>query len=229
MSVSVQQQTIIRTQRYIKQLNEYDCTTHNLLTQHLPALTTYKRTLPDGTQLHLTLQYIDAGKLSQAVQTQIFELTKLNMYQLYNACKDGKLWHWNDKRKSKQLFDPRAKYILIHNTSNGDLAGFVHLRYDSDELDHSIPILYLYEIQLYPAYTHRGIGAYCMGVCELLMHKLNLYKVCLTVLKHNTDAIKFYKKLKYTLDDTDPSTGDTGDVYEYEILSKTNSRYVSSG
>jgi hypothetical protein len=51
----------------------------------------------------------------------------------------------------------------------------------------------------------------------------------LTVLKHNMDAMKFYKTLGFTMDDTDPSHDDFVDdhatLYDYEIWAKRNKRY----
>lgn len=222
-TLSLSQSQIIATQQYLTALNRLDSSIpqHNPLIKHLKPFATYKRQTID-----CRLQYVNAEHLSDADRNTIFNITKHNMYELYNQCSDRKLWHWNDKRKKKQLFSDKSKYLVLYNNINNDLVGFIHIQYDSDECDHTIPMIYLYEIQIQSNYNHQGIGTYLMNVLELLMHKLNLNKICLTVLKHNTSAVAFYTKLNYTVDESDPSTDHTSHTLEYQILSKINSRFT---
>lgn len=220
-------ESILLAQRHVKSLNNLDSgiQEQNVLLKHLPAFTTYTRTLQDNKHINLTLQYSDTKYLTEQQKQHIFNVTKTNMASLYNQCKDKRTWAWNDNRKYKQLFDDNAKCILLYDKSNNsnDIIGFTHIRYELDDIDQTKPNIYIYEIQLINEYTNMKIGKHIMNILELLMYKLNLYKMVLTVLKHNYNAIKFYKSLNYTVDDSDPSNDD--EVVEYEILSKLNKKY----
>jgi ribosomal protein S18 acetylase RimI-like enzyme len=80
--------------------------------------------------------------------------------------------------------------------------------------------LYVYELQVDQAHGRKGIGKRLMQLMELIARKQAMQWLMLTVIKANTNAMAFYQKMKYTVDDTSPSM-----CYEdadecYEILSK---------
>ena len=70
-----------------------------------------------------------------------------------------------------------------------------------------------------PRVCKHGLGRYMMQMAELVARKHGLDKLMLTVFKENVAAMQFYKqKLRYTVDETDPSV--SHEAANYEILSK---------
>ncbi|CAM9254763.1 unnamed protein product [Ectocarpus sp. 13 AM-2016] len=81
-------------------------------------------------------------------------------------------------------------------------------------------VLYVYELQVAPWATRRGLGRRMMQAIELLANRHGMTKVMLTVFKENRRAMSFYtKKMRYGVDKDSPSNWDQPDEV-YEILSK---------
>ncbi|CAM9556058.1 unnamed protein product [Ectocarpus sp. 12 AP-2014] len=81
-------------------------------------------------------------------------------------------------------------------------------------------VLYVYELQVAPWATRRGLGRRMMQAIELLANRHGMTKVMLTVFKENRQAMSFYtKKMRYGVDKDSPSNWDQPDEV-YEILSK---------
>ncbi|CAM9408053.1 unnamed protein product [Sphacelaria rigidula] len=108
------------------------------------------------------------------------------------------------------------------------LAGYCHFRFawDADENDDGEgvggkeDVLYVYEIQVAPWATRRGLGRRMMQALELLANRHFMTKVMLTVFKENEQAMSFYTtKMRYCVDKDSPSNWDQPDEV-YEILSK---------
>jgi ribosomal protein S18 acetylase RimI-like enzyme len=59
-----------------------------------------------------------------------------------------------------------------------------------------------------------------MQVSELAAWRACVDRIVLTVFRNNAGAAKFYKRLGYVVDESDPSMH--GEQAEYEILSKQN-------
>jgi hypothetical protein len=114
--------------------------------------------------------------------------------------------------------------LTTNNNNTPNLIGFAHFRYEKDEDTPTLPITYLYELQISSIYTSNGLGYKLMTIIELLSLKFQIYKIILTVFKCNTGAMKFYlEKLKgYGIDECSPSNfeGVENENAEYEILSK---------
>ena len=66
-----------------------------------------------------------------------------------------------------------------------------------------------------------GLGKLMMRVVELVARQFSMEKVVLTVQDNNAAAHRFYSKLNYVRDETDPALCDAcGPEYGYSILSK---------
>ena len=103
----------------------------------------------------------------------------------------------------------------------GELLAFAHIRF---MVETNVEVLYIYEIQVAASVRRAGLGKHLMQVMELAGFKLGMKKIMLTVLKLNKGAHQFYtEKLKYTADETSPST-EVEDDAPYEILSKSLER-----
>ncbi|RTG91060.1 N-alpha-acetyltransferase 40 [Schistosoma bovis] len=97
------------------------------------------------------------------------------------------------------------------------IAGFVSFRFECEE---EYPVLYCYEIQLYPQFRHLHVGTFLMNILLSISLALNMHRVMLTVFKSNKSAIKFFEKLGFETDVTDPSMFKGVKTVDYRILSK---------
>ena len=112
-----------------------------------------------------------------------------------------------------------AWYLLVHD-SEGKCVGYSHFRFNMEVDDE---VLYVYEIQIDGKYQRKGIGRFMMFALEMLAFKADMRKIMLTILKHNTEADKFFKQImKFEMDETSPKSH-----VDYEILSKPNKRKLA--
>ncbi|KAL7454153.1 hypothetical protein ACHAWC_005783 [Mediolabrus comicus] len=130
----------------------------------------------------------------------------------------------NDNDDVTDVTEQIANINLTKNNNTPNVIGFAHFRYEKDEDTPTLPITYLYELQISSLYTSNGLGHKLMTIIELLSLNFQIYKIILTVFKCNTGAMKFYlEKLKgYEIDECSPSNfeGVENENAEYEILSK---------
>lgn len=102
------------------------------------------------------------------------------------------------------------------------LVGFACFRYDEEDDD---LLLFLYEIQMAPEWTGKGLGKAVMTNLELLGLKTGMDYVQLTVFHNNPGAMRFYLRLGYKHDVTSPIRNraeyiDNPELDTFEILSK---------
>jgi hypothetical protein len=88
----------------------------------------------------------DAGTIPSEIFSQVFELTKKNMHDMYNRCRG---WGWNDTKKMKEFRHPDARFAVVVEQKqqqkedleaesledNCKVLGFVHFRFEVDEDD----------------------------------------------------------------------------------------------
>jgi ribosomal protein S18 acetylase RimI-like enzyme len=104
--------------------------------------------------------------------------------------------------------------------------GFVYYRYDY-EPEKKSEVLYVYEIQLEPEVTGKGLGKHLMQILELMALRHKMHWILLTVFKDNKRALNFYlNHLKYQVDPMSPSAENPFNEDEFEILSKCMVRPV---
>lgn len=85
-----------------------------------------------------------------------------------------------------------------------------------------------YELQVSDAHRRRGLGRHLMRLLEQLGSALGASKVMLTVLKRNTAAVDFYKRVcGYQEDEISPGRYAQDATAVYEILSKPCTRPAS--
>jgi N-alpha-acetyltransferase 40 len=180
--------------------------------------------------LSVHIGYASSSDLSDADLAVLYELTQTNMLEHYNhaAEVDPTDWSWNEKKKMEELRHPEARYLiaraapssLVSGTSKGDIVGFAHIRF---ELEGIYEVTYIYELQIAQMAQKHGLGKRIMQLIELVSVKLAMKWVMLTVFKGNDAAGNFYTKLKYELDEIDPSLCEenaTDEPKPYSILSK---------
>ncbi|XP_014204172.1 N-alpha-acetyltransferase 40 [Copidosoma floridanum] len=167
-------------------------------------------TLNDGSTVELSCSRVT--ELSGETIVWIFDLMERNMKTLYIES----IWGWDEHKKQTELTEECAYYLIA--THRGRMVGFSHFRFD---MDHSVEVLYCYELQLEPSERRKGIGQFMMQALEAMATDNQMQKVVLTVLTKNPIACSFFHKLRYKIDVTSPpSSEDT----TYCILSKQNLR-----
>jgi N-alpha-acetyltransferase 40 len=169
----------------------------DMIEQYFPHFAAIKR---KAVGLDVELKYMHAQQMSRSLFLWAFQLLKGNMREMYDRCKD---WGWEDKVKSNELQDLDARYIFAFDRSSQKPVGFVHLRYIVEQ--DMMRQLYVYEIQVEKHMTGKGLGSELMKLVEKIAWKFNFHRVMLTVFKDNEGAIRFYAKLGYAIDASDPS------------------------
>ncbi|KAG0612878.1 hypothetical protein M758_6G059200 [Ceratodon purpureus] len=186
--------------------------------------------------------YMEAGRgdsLSPPVKQYIQTLLKINMEGPYGP----EEWPAEEKTKRREMVSSEARYILVKqasSSSSGEASGeaassndllwngegdpivaFVHYRF---VVEHEVPALYVYEIQVEKVVQGKGLGKFLMQFLELVARKNAMKAVLLTVQKRNVGAMAFYTgKLKYTIAAISPSRWPNtlvGADMTYEILCK---------
>ncbi len=144
-----------------------------------------------------------------------------NMSEMYKKSS----WGLDMKEKEEELTHENARYLLVVDSENKDdkgrglLLAFAHFRFEVDDDDQPTQeVLYLYEIQISQLGQRNGIGKRLMQIMEIMAMQMKMRRVMLTVFKNNTDAMSFYRALKYSIDPSSPSQ--FGEEADYEILSK---------
>ena len=153
----------------------------------------------------------EPGRLQECM-----DLFLTNMGDQYRASS----WGLNCDDKQAEWSHAHARFLVVLSTTNNNMAGFCHYRFDyDDEDDPSEVVLYVYELQIQPNVQRRGLGRTIMSMLEQLARSMELSKIMLTVFKSNQGAMHFYRNvLHYDMDDSSPSNH--GQVVDYEILCK---------
>ncbi|GMI26986.1 hypothetical protein TeGR_g3147 [Tetraparma gracilis] len=186
---------------------------------------------PPQAPIDFTISYAPSSRsISAAHQQSIWSIFHRNMAGLYqtNSLSSPSAAKFGPKEKREkvaELLDPaESRYLLI--TAPGEvLAGYTHFRlcFDADadpgeEEGALTPCLYVFEIQVDPAFAGCGLGRRMMELCEAMVKSVDksvggdkIEKITLTVFKANLGAIRFYRKLGYGLDENDPSRWEEGE------------------
>ncbi|XP_015791202.1 N-alpha-acetyltransferase 40 [Tetranychus urticae] len=155
---------------------------------------------------------------STEIDKEYFEwminLIQTNMENFYKTC----AWGWNKSQKEKELKHAKAMILIAINSESNKPVGFTHFRFDYDE-DGARGVIYCYELQIEADYQRKGLGAWLMDVLSAFCIKFEFPKLMLTCLKHNRQAMNFYRNNReFMIDRRSPSK--CGENTCYEILSK---------
>eukprot|EP00116_Pleurobrachia_bachei_P005675 sb/3465937/ len=128
-------------------------------------------------------------------------------------------WGWNGKENFRldSLFLGTKDYRALYASK---VIAFAHFKFDFDEEEE---VLYCYEVQVVDEMRSKGVGKFMMQILELIGSTTSMKKMMVTVFKHNSRSIHFFKDvLKYTDDETSPRYCDPLEESEYcyEIMSK---------
>lgn len=183
----------------------------NLLPDPLSDFPAFKKFNRNGLSLDLECKRVK--ELPSDVINTLFALLKKNMESLYRSCS----WGWDEEKKFSEMTEDAAWYLVAYDAERKPVA-FSHFRFD---MDYGLDVLYVYELQLMEDVKRKGLGKFMSQLLELIAFKNNFKKVVLTVLKHNANALEFYKSMRYMIDETSPED-DFEEQFCYFILSKPN-------
>ncbi|XP_024401656.1 uncharacterized protein [Physcomitrium patens] len=188
--------------------------------------------------LNLIMEAGRGDSLSPPVKQYVQTLLKVNMEEPYGP----EEWPAEEKNKRREMVSPDARYIFVKqpcsnsteilptDRSNnllwkgeGDpIVAFVHYRF---VVEHEVPALYVYEIQVEQAVQGKGLGKFLMQFLELIARKNGMKAMLLTLQKRNVRALAFYTgKLRFKIAAISPSRWANtliGAAKSYEILCKT--------
>ncbi|WJX68042.1 N-terminal L-serine N(alpha)-acetyltransferase NatD [Trifolium repens] len=158
--------------------------------------------------LSLCLKSGHGNKLSSPVKRYIQNLLKLNMEGPY-----GSEWQEEEKVKRREMVDPKARYIFVHEVVNSNADDMTTVLTEEDtstsRQEDSGPL-------------GKGLGMFLMELIELIAQKNCMGAVMLTVQKANLLAMNFYmSKLRYMISATSPSKVNPMLEKSYEILCRT--------
>ncbi|KAL7581704.1 hypothetical protein ACA910_022246 [Epithemia clementina (nom. ined.)] len=178
----------------------------------------------------------------------MLDLFQENMATLYEQSS----WGLNLEEKKEELQHRKARFLILTTTSttpplsstethdndretcassssspslsSSSLAAFCHYRFEYDDDQYpTCAALYLYEIQVSKTFQSLGIGKCLMELLRGMAQQASMFKILLTVFHSNQQAMKFYQRLGYLVDESSPSHDDkqeNGEKVDYEILSK---------
>ncbi|CAH8505059.1 unnamed protein product [Schistosoma turkestanicum] len=173
--------------------------------------------IPDYLKVNdiITVECIKACQTDVAVIDELMQLLQENMQNLYLSSS----WGWDAEAKRAEAFHSKSWLIICRcqMSETQSIVGFVSFRFEREE---EYPVLYCYEIQLYPKFRHLHVGTFLMNILSSIALALNMHRVLLTVFKSNKNAIRFFEKLGFKTDETDPSLFKGVEPVDYRIMSK---------
>ncbi|GJE87583.1 GNAT family N-acetyltransferase [Phanerochaete sordida] len=142
---------------------------------------------------------------------------------------------WDEDEKQKELFHTDSRFIVLsavpaesdppqpEEQEPEHVVGFSMFRFDYEEGE---KLLYCYEVQLDTSSRRLGLGKFLMDELIHIGSTWNMEKVMLTVLKANSDAVRFYREIGFTLDPSSPDYVGENEEHDpedaecdYEIMS----------
>ena len=115
---------------------------------------------------------------------------------------------WSAAKKRQEMADPDMKYLLL-TTSDGPnstaayrVGGFLSFMLTRED---ELPVIYCYEIHLWPSLQGRGIGKKLMHLMEDVGQRAGVQGSMLTVFTNNEIAKKMYERMGYGVHDSSPS------------------------
>lgn len=106
---------------------------------------------------------------------------------------------WSRKEKSREMKDPRMRYLLLRDSDR--LLGFIEFMLDRED---AFEVIYCYEIHTREDARGLGHGAKLMKLMEDIGRAVGVEKAMLTVFTSNVAAIRLYERIGYWLYDEEP-------------------------
>jgi N-alpha-acetyltransferase 40 len=166
--------------------------------------------------------YTTEMALSPTQKGEIFDMFEHNMREQY-----VQNWGWHENEKRKELFHPMSRFLCWYpeggegtegEAPSAPMAAYAIFRFEWDDNDEpEFPVLYCYELMVSAAKQRHGLGSNLIAQLITLARKLKMDKIMVTCFNSNTDAMGFYKKTGFVVDENSPSVN--GFPSDYEVLS----------
>ncbi|KAL8792637.1 MAG: hypothetical protein Q9195_004765 [Heterodermia aff. obscurata] len=153
-----------------------------------------------------------------------FKLVERTSSQDYKSSSVG----WSAARKRQEMADQDMKYLLLTTSDGANFTtvyrvhGFLSFMLTREDEQ---PVIYCYEVHLWPSLRGRGIGSKLMRLMEEIGVRAGVQGSMLTVFTKNEAAEKLYVRMGYGLHDSSPSPrrlrGGRTKIPDYLILWKT--------
>ncbi|GBG26343.1 Ankyrin repeat domain-containing protein 1 [Hondaea fermentalgiana] len=138
------------------------------------------------------------GTDSAETITACLDLTERNMRAAYAEAK----WKWDRDKKRAQLVKSASRFVIARHQDSGALAGFVNFRFT---IEGKALVFYVYEIQVdLSTAAHSGLGSFLMLLMERVARYWEMDWLMLTCFRANEQAMRFYAKLGFAIDETSP-------------------------
>jgi ribosomal protein S18 acetylase RimI-like enzyme len=128
---------------------------------------------------------------------------------------------WSAAKKRQEMRLPDLKYLILTALDGTSLVGFISYMVTYED-NHEV--VYIYEIHVEPKYQGKSLGRQLMRIAEQTAENVGVGKVMLTVFRCNTNAVTFYERLGYGVDEYSPGPkvlrNGTSRDRSYVILSK---------
>lgn len=163
--------------------------------------------------LGVRLRCVRPSAMSSAEKEAAWRLIKDNMLGIYEASEQG----WDERVKHQEDFDEKA-WFLLAQTESAELLGLANFRFD---LDFDDPVLYCYEVQIAEVARRQGLARFLLLSLLQMAARTNMRKVMATVFKsNNASRSLFVDKMRFLVDETDPSEAEDDVTAEYLIVSR---------
>ena len=129
---------------------------------------------------------------------------------------------WSPAKKRKEMRLPDLRYILIKQSPAALPGGFLSFMLTYED---GYEVIYCYEIHLAAHLRKLGLGARLIRMIEEVGRRVGVEKLMLTVFLANQDALAFYKRLGYAVDEFSPRPrilrGGITKEADYALLSRS--------
>lgn len=170
---------------------------------------------------------LHSSQIDETTYSKLFALFEFLMRSMYEKSS----WGWNEEEKMSEWKHSRTRLIIVTKPDTGStlyegiqegklpdpnesIIAFMCYRFESGS-DKSEAAFYVYELHVDEEHQRQGLGHDLMQFARVIAIAFKMDKIMLTVFRSNEPALKFYNKLKFKPDKSNPSR----DEADYTILS----------
>ena len=108
---------------------------------------------------------------------------------------------WSPAKKRKEMRLPDLRYILLKQSPSSPPAAFLSFMLTYED---GLEVIYCYELHLARELRRCGLGARLVRATEEVGRRVGVEKLMLTVFRANENALAFYTRLGYGVDEFSP-------------------------
>lgn len=165
----------------------------------------------------------DVNEVSYNKLMVLFESLMKEMYEKSS-------WGWNEEEKMSEFKNSKTKILMVTRNDlsdpsnkvlegelpadDEDIIGFMNFRFEYGAGKGEC-VLYVYELHIHPDHQRQGLGEELTNMGRIIGTAFKMDKIMLTVFRSNSQALQFYRKLKFITDKSSPAVNEA----DYMILS----------